>query len=349
VKVKSNVKTATKAQGKKTTAKAVIKKSPLRSAKSAATTPKKGLMSTAAKKTAAKKAAPKKVQAKKVAPKKVAPKKVAPKKVEAKKVVAKKPVAVKAAKAAPAKKVVAKEVVKAAPAKVPAKAPETKVVAIPAPSKGAPAKAIVLSRGNGPVRSRSRKPSERATPKLEPRVKKDTSKNEAMFERTQSAPTISAPKITEFLSTPSYTTPEPVKPKPNVRYSDKDLKVFRALIESEKEKTLDELRMLKERLEDLTNYEASEETAVYSMHMAEQGSEAVEREKTYAQIQRTTDYLRKLDEAMIRIEEKTYGICRQCGILIARERLMAVPITTLSASWKLRQQCPTDGIDKVGR
>ncbi|MFM8569476.1 MAG: TraR/DksA family transcriptional regulator [Candidatus Kapaibacterium sp.] len=125
--------------------------------------------------------------------------------------------------------------------------------------------------------------------------------------------------------------------------------MFKALIESEKEKTLDELRMLKERLEDLTNYEASEETAVYSMHMAEQGSEAVEREKTYAQIQRTTDYLRKLDEAMGRIEEKTYGICRQCGILIARERLMAVPITTLSASWKLRQQCPTDGIDRVGR
>ncbi|MFM8472131.1 MAG: TraR/DksA family transcriptional regulator, partial [Candidatus Kapaibacterium sp.] len=248
-----------------------------------------------------------------------------------------------------AKKVVAKksEVVKSTP-KAPAPA-ASNVVAIPAPSKGSAAKAIVLSRGNGPVRSRSRRSSERATPKLEPRVKKDTSKNEAMFERTQSAPTISAPKITEFLSAPSYTSPEPVKPKPNVRYSDKDLKVFKALIESEKEKTLDELRMLKERLEDLTNYEASEETAVYSMHMAEQGSEAVEREKTYAQIQRTTDYLRKLDEAMGRIEEKTYGICRQCGILIARERLMAVPITTLSASWKLRQQCPTDGIDRVGR
>ncbi len=215
-------------------------------------------------------------------------------------------------------------------------------------SAGKPTKAIVLSRGAGPVRRPSRS-STRSTPKLEPKTKKDLSKNEAMFERTQSAPTISAPKITEFFPTSAYSTPEPVKPKPNVRYSDKDLKMFRKLIESEKEKTLDELRMLKERLEDLTNYEASEETAVYSMHMAEQGSEAVEREKTYAQIQRTTDYLRKLDEALTRIDEKTYGICRQCGILIAKERLMAVPITTLSASWKLRQQCPVDGIDRIGK
>jgi RNA polymerase-binding transcription factor DksA len=137
-------------------------------------------------------------------------------------------------------------------------------------------------------------------------------------------------------------------PKPAVRYSDEELEEFRQIILAEREKTLDELRMLRERLEDLTNYETSEETGIYSMHMAEQGSEAYEREKTYAQIQRMTDYLRKLDEALKRIEDKTYGICRMCGILIAKERLRAVPITTLSASWKLRGKCPDDGIDRVG-
>lgn len=136
--------------------------------------------------------------------------------------------------------------------------------------------------------------------------------------------------------------------KPTVRYSDEELEEFRQIILAEREKTLDEIRMLRERLEDLTNYETSEETGIYSMHMAEQGSEAYEREKTYAQIQRMTDYLRKLDEALKRIENKTYGICRMCGILIAKERLRAVPITTLSASWKLRGKCPEDGIDRVG-
>ncbi|MCX7929372.1 MAG: TraR/DksA C4-type zinc finger protein [Chlorobi bacterium] len=149
------------------------------------------------------------------------------------------------------------------------------------------------------------------------------------------------------------TPPQQVQPsapssKPLVRYSDKELEEFRHIIEAERQKTLDEIRMLRERLEDLTNYETSEETGIYSMHMAEQGSEAYEREKTYAQIQRMTDYLRKLDEALKRIENKTYGICRVCGILIAKERLRAVPITTLSASWKLRGKCPEDGIDRIG-
>ena len=105
--------------------------------------------------------------------------------------------------------------------------------------------------------------------------------------------------------------------------------------------------MLRERLDDLTNSENNDESAVYSMHMAEQGSEAVEKEKTYAQIQRAQDYLRKLEEAIARVNDKTYGICRMCGILISKERLLAVPITTLSASFKIQQRCPEDGVDRI--
>ncbi|HRK03910.1 MAG TPA: hypothetical protein PLW14_02320 [Chlorobiota bacterium] len=139
----------------------------------------------------------------------------------------------------------------------------------------------------------------------------------------------------------------PVAPKAGLKYSEKDLNAFKENIERAKEDALEELRMLKERLEDLTNSEMAEESAIYSMHMAEQGSEAVEKEKTYAQITRIQDYLRKLDEALLRITEKTYGICRMCGILIAKERLLAVPITTLSASYKIHQRCPEDGVDKI--
>jgi RNA polymerase-binding transcription factor DksA len=132
-----------------------------------------------------------------------------------------------------------------------------------------------------------------------------------------------------------------------LKYSDKDLSTFRGAIERAKEDAMEELRMLRERLEDLTSSESADESAIYSMHMAEQGSEAMEKEKTYAQIQRIQDYIRKLDEAIQRIEEKTYGICRMCGILIAKERLLAVPITTLSASYKIHQRCPEDGVDRI--
>ncbi|MCX7880832.1 MAG: hypothetical protein N2517_09260 [Ignavibacteria bacterium] len=140
---------------------------------------------------------------------------------------------------------------------------------------------------------------------------------------------------------------EKSKSVPKVRYSDEDLEIFRQRILEVKKETLEELNMLKERLEDLNAYDLAEEGSIYSMHMAEQGSEIFEKEKVYAQIQRINEYLKKLDEALKRIDDKTYGICRVCGILIAKERLLAVPITTLSASYKIHKKCPEDGIDRI--
>ena len=152
-----------------------------------------------------------------------------------------------------------------------------------------------------------------------------------------------------FVSKETKATPQAARKasKPGLRYGDKDLILFRDNIDKAKLDALEELRMLRERLDDLTSSEAADESTIYSMHMAEQGSEATEKEKTYAQIQRIQDYIRKLDDALLRIAEKTYGICRMCGILIAKERLLAVPITTLSASYKIHQRCPDDGVDRI--
>lgn len=138
-----------------------------------------------------------------------------------------------------------------------------------------------------------------------------------------------------------------IQPMPDVRYADEDLKIFEKRILDYRKESIDELRMLRDRLDDLTNYDFAEESMIYSMHMAEQGSEALEKEKTYAQIQRINEYIKKLDDALQRIKEKTYGICRVCGCLIAKERLLAVPITTLSASYKIHKKCPDDGIDRI--
>jgi len=140
---------------------------------------------------------------------------------------------------------------------------------------------------------------------------------------------------------------QPIKKITNARYPDEDLENFRSRIQDVRREALEELGMLKERLEDLTNYDFAEESMIYSMHMAEQGSEAMEKEKTYAQIQRINEYLKKLDEALQRINDKTFGICRVCGCLIAKERLWAVPITTLSASYKIHKKCPEDGVDLI--
>jgi RNA polymerase-binding transcription factor DksA len=135
--------------------------------------------------------------------------------------------------------------------------------------------------------------------------------------------------------------------RPSVRYSDDDLAMFRKHIEAERKKALEEFQILRENLEDLTNSEMADENASYSMHMAEQGTDAQEKEKLYAHVQRVSDYIKKLDEALQRINDKVYGICKMCGILIAKERLLAVPITTQSASYKMRKRCPEDGIDRI--
>ncbi len=184
-------------------------------------------------------------------------------------------------------------------------------------------------------------------------AKKSTSKK-ASKSTSKSAGTKTAKKSTAKKSTSKAADKkETAKSKaaenqePDVRYSDEDLEMFKKVIDESRREAMDELRMLKERLEDLTNYDFAEESMIYSMHMAEQGSEAMEKEKTYAQIQRIHEYIKKLDDALARIKDKTYGICRVCGCLIAKERLMAVPITTLSASYKIHQKCPEDGIDRI--
>jgi RNA polymerase-binding transcription factor DksA len=191
------------------------------------------------------------------------------------------------------------------------------------------------------------------------RSKKVTAENESLAIASptqQPVPddiTDATASLVQHLDEPTVSDPKQPTPvhltKETPRYSDADLAEFQKVIDAAREEAMDELRMLRERLDDLNNSDFAEESAVYSMHMAEQGNEAQEKEKTYAQIQRINDYVRKLEEATARIQDKTYGICRECNILIAKQRLLAVPITTLSASWKIRQQCPPDGVDRVGK
>jgi RNA polymerase-binding transcription factor DksA len=90
------------------------------------------------------------------------------------------------------------------------------------------------------------------------------------------------------------------------------------------------------------------ENSPYSLHMAEQGTDAMEREKTFLYAQRETKFLSYLEEALKRIEDGTYGICSACVEdpqylcptcpLIPKERLEAVPHTQLCLPMKQRQE-----------
>jgi DnaK suppressor protein len=106
-----------------------------------------------------------------------------------------------------------------------------------------------------------------------------------------------------------------------------ELSHFKKLIIEQKNEILENARRLRESLVDENTGEYVGENSTFSMHMAEQGTDEIEREKTFMFIQRDEKHLFYLESALERIEKKTYGLCTSCGKPIEKGRLEAVPIT----------------------
>ena len=119
------------------------------------------------------------------------------------------------------------------------------------------------------------------------------------------------------------------------RYSDNELKEFKDLL-------LDKLRIAREELNALAtslsspNANGTDDTAG-TYKTLEDGSATREKEQINQLAARQKKFIEQLEAALVRIENKTYGICRETGKLIQKERLRAVPHTTLSMEAKLKQ------------
>ena len=119
------------------------------------------------------------------------------------------------------------------------------------------------------------------------------------------------------------------------RYSESDLLEFKGLL-------LDKLRIAKEELNSLAtslsspNANGTDDTAG-TYKTLEDGSATLEKEQINQLAARQKKFIEQLEAALVRIENKTYGICRETGKLIPKERLRAVPHTTLSMEAKLKQ------------
>lgn len=119
-------------------------------------------------------------------------------------------------------------------------------------------------------------------------------------------------------------------------YNDEELEYFRQIILKKRDDAEDELNTLQRSLrESMEN--ASDESA-YSFHMADAGTDAQEREKTYMLFNRTRKFVKYLDDAVSRIDNKTYGVCKVTGKKISKGRLEAVPHTQLSIDAKLKRR-----------
>lgn len=320
-------------------------------------------------KPAAKKVAPKKVAkpaAKKVVAKPVA-KKAAPKaaaKKSAAKPVAKKPAPKPVAKKAvakpvaktPAPKPVAKKTVaQKAPVK-PAAVSKSKPSAKPVPQK-APAKPAAVLAPKKPV----------AAAKPAPQVMSKKTEDKKTVAKPAAAPAkpvakgpkatatnpkdikiappkaVSIPKINTKTSRayqPDFTKSVLDQPKndpgaPIVRYSDADLAEFRELIQRKlgaAKKELNYLQGLITRKDEM----GGDESDNRYMTM-EDGSLSMEREQLSQMASRQITFIDHLEKALMRIENKTYGICRVTGKLIDKARLRAVPHATLSIEAKMGQ------------
>jgi DnaK suppressor protein len=121
----------------------------------------------------------------------------------------------------------------------------------------------------------------------------------------------------------------------NVRYSDKDLAEFKVLIQEKIVKAQHDLDLIKSAY--MNNLSNGTEDTSPTFKAFDEGSEVMSKESNSALAIRQEKFIRDLKNALIRIENKTYGVCRVTGKLIAKERLKLVPHATLSIEAKNMQ------------
>ena len=122
----------------------------------------------------------------------------------------------------------------------------------------------------------------------------------------------------------------------------KDLDFFEKLLLEKIAQTSDDVEAIENTARNEARETASEDRSTYSLHMADHGTDAMEREKSLLLAQRGGDYIIYLNEALQRIEDGTFGICRTCKGPIGRGRLEAVPTATQCISCKSKREEESD-------
>ena len=116
------------------------------------------------------------------------------------------------------------------------------------------------------------------------------------------------------------------------RYSDEELDEFRQIIFQKLDKAKQDYELLKSSITMSDNNDTQDTSPTFKV--LEEGAATLSKEEAGKLAQRQQKFIQHLQAALVRIENKTYGICRESGILIPKERLRAVPHATLSIDAK---------------
>jgi RNA polymerase-binding transcription factor DksA len=230
-------------------------------------------------------------------------------------------------KAAPAKKAGAAKSKSAAKPKA-----KSKPAAKPAKGKAKPA-------AKAPVRS-GVKPAPKAKVVAKSRPTESSGRASKPVAKSASKPVASKPAVSNVkvaLSRPvAHIAKKSNLPEDNrSRYSDAELKEFKTLIHKKLEEATRDYELLKNTLSHKDDHGTDDTSPTFKL--LEDGSDVLSKEETAHLAARQEKYIQNLKNALIRIENKTYGICRVTGKLIPKERLRSVPHATLSIDAKLGQ------------
>lgn len=121
----------------------------------------------------------------------------------------------------------------------------------------------------------------------------------------------------------------------NVRYSDDDLLEFKEIILAKIERAEKDVQILKSSYENSAGNGTNDTSPTFKSF--DDGTETMSKERNMQLAVRQEKFIRDLKNALVRIENKTYGICRVTGKLIQKERLKLVPHATLSIEAKRKQ------------
>ncbi|VAW29761.1 DnaK suppressor protein, putative, partial [hydrothermal vent metagenome] len=121
-----------------------------------------------------------------------------------------------------------------------------------------------------------------------------------------------------------------------LRYSTEELEEFRQIIMEKLEKARADLKLLTEAYTNSSGADTNDTSPTFKV--LEEGQQVLSKEENSRMAARQQRFINNLENALVRIENGTYGICRETGKLISKERLRAVPHATLSIEAKTRQR-----------
>ena len=123
------------------------------------------------------------------------------------------------------------------------------------------------------------------------------------------------------------------------KYSKEKLKKFRISILDKMDEVSNDMDDIKVGLMDRGNPKAGlSQDAVYSVHMADAGTDSFEQEKNFMLMSRESDYYQNLALALERIDKEEFGVCVLCGELIVEERMIEVPNATKCVDCKIKDK-----------